>query len=153
MSTCIRCTLFKLFFADAPTEWGNISIPNGDPHSEFVLCIYPSKVHTCSSEPGEQFGVRCLAQGHLSRGIEGGESVVHSPRPRQFLPDRDSNSQPFDYESDSITIRPQLPQEIHIVEHFETLNTVNLAKASVPRKLCVLSQSIWVPLRNIAFLQ
>ena len=59
----------------------------------------PSKVHTHSSEhthrehpeqwaaiyaaaPGEQLGVRCLAQGHLSRGIEGGESAVHSlPRP------------------------------------------------------------------------
>ncbi len=46
---------------------------------EFVLCIYPSKVHTHSSEhthpeqradiyaaaPGEQLVVRCLAQGHL----------------------------------------------------------------------------------------
>ena len=57
----------------------------------------PSKVHTHSSEhthtvnthpeqwaaiyaaaPGEQLGVRCLAQGHLSRGIEGGESTVHA---------------------------------------------------------------------------
>ncbi len=29
--------------------------------------------------PGEQLGVRCLAQGsHLSRGIEGEESTVHS---------------------------------------------------------------------------
>ncbi len=60
----------------------------------------PSKVHTHSSEhthtvnthpeqwaaiyaavPGEQLGVRCLAQGHLSRGIEGGESAVHSLPP------------------------------------------------------------------------
>ncbi len=32
--------------------------------------------------PGEQIGVRCLAQGsHLSRGIEGGESAVHSLPP------------------------------------------------------------------------
>ncbi len=60
------------------------------------LCslINPSKVHTHSSEhtpgavgshyaaaPGEQLGVRCLAQGHLSRGIEGGESAVHSLPP------------------------------------------------------------------------
>ncbi len=55
----------------------------------------PSKVHTHSSEhthtvnthpeqwaanaaaPGEQLGVRCLAQGHLSRGIEGEESALH----------------------------------------------------------------------------
>ncbi len=32
--------------------------------------------------PGEQLGVRCLAQGHLSRGIEGG----YSPH-QQSLPD------------------------------------------------------------------
>ncbi len=57
----------------------------------------PSKVRTHSSEqthtvnthpeqwaaiyvaaPGEHLGVRCLAQGHLSRGIEGGESAGHS---------------------------------------------------------------------------
>ncbi len=57
----------------------------------------PSKVHTHSSEhthtvnthpeqwaaiyaaaPGEQLGLRCLAQGQPGRGIEGGESAVHS---------------------------------------------------------------------------
>ncbi len=69
--------------------------------------INPSKVHTHSSEhththtvntqpeqwaaiytavPREQLGVRCLAQGHLSRGIEGGESIVHSLPPQQYLP-------------------------------------------------------------------
>ncbi len=55
----------------------------------------PSKVHTHRSEhthpeqwaaiyaaaPGEQLGVRCLAQGHLSRGIEGGESAGYSLPP------------------------------------------------------------------------
>ncbi len=34
-----------------------------------------------AAAPGEQLGVRCLAQGHLSRGIEGGESTVHSLPP------------------------------------------------------------------------
>ncbi len=110
----------------------------------------------------KQLGVRCLAQGHLSRGntftfsrcfypkrltvhsgytffqyvsslgiepttfcatttmffhwatgthIEGGERAlyIHSPH-RQSLPARDLNLQPFDYESDSLTIRPQLLQ-------------------------------------------
>ncbi len=33
---------------------------------------------------------------------------IHSPH-LQFLPDRDSNSQPFDYESHSLTIRSRLP--------------------------------------------
>ncbi len=65
-----------------------------------ALQINPSKVHTHSSElthtvnthpeqwaaiyaaaPGEQLGVRCLAQGHLSRGIEGGESFGYSLPP------------------------------------------------------------------------
>ncbi len=31
--------------------------------------------------PGKQLGVRCLAQGQLSRGIEGEESAVHSLPP------------------------------------------------------------------------
>ncbi len=31
--------------------------------------------------PGEQLGIRCLAQGHLSRGIEGGESAGYSLPP------------------------------------------------------------------------
>ncbi len=87
----------------------------------------PHTVHTHSSEhthtvnthpeqwaaiyaaaPGEQLGVWCLAQGHLSRGIEGGESAGYSLPHLQFLPARDSNLQPFDYESDFLTIRPRL---------------------------------------------
>ncbi len=31
-----------------------------------------------AAAPGKQLGVPCLAQGHLSRSIEGGESAVHS---------------------------------------------------------------------------
>ncbi len=102
----------------------------GDPYSELVLCIYPSKVHTHSSAhthtvnthpeqwaaiyavaPREQLGVRCLAQEHLSRG---GESPESSQKEEKALvirsPHLDSNSQSLDYESDSLTIRPRLPQ-------------------------------------------
>ncbi len=69
-------------------------------HPEQWAAIY-------AAEPREQLGVRCLAQGHLSCGIEGGESAVHSLPPHlQFLPARDSNSQPLGYKSDSLTIRP-----------------------------------------------
>ncbi len=57
-----------------------------------------------AAAPGEQLGVWCLAQGHLSRGIEGEESAVYSLPHLQFLPARDSNSQPFDYESDSLPL-------------------------------------------------
>ncbi len=83
----------------------------GDPYSELVLCIYPSKVHTHSSEhthtvnthpeqwaaiyaaaPGEQLGVRCLAQG-----IEGGESAVHSLPPPTIPADQRLELATFGY--------------------------------------------------------
>ncbi len=38
--------------------------------------------------------------------------------PLQFLPARDSNSQPLDLESDSLTIRPWLPPHAHLHTHF-----------------------------------
>ncbi len=45
-------------------------------HTEQWAAIY-------AAVPGEQLGVRCLAQEHLSRGIEGGERAlyIHSPPP------------------------------------------------------------------------
>ncbi len=67
---------------------------------------------------GEQLGVWCLAQGHPSRGIEGGESVVYMHSPNlQFLPVWDLNLQPFDYESDSLTIRPRLVPTCDYTSH------------------------------------
>ncbi len=63
-------------------------------HPEQRAAIY-------AAAPGEQLGVRCLAQGsHLSRGIEGGKSAGHS------LP------RPLGYKSDSLSIRPRLPKKI-----------------------------------------
>ncbi len=41
---------------------------------------------------------------------------IHSPH-LQFLPDRDLNSQPLDYESGSLTIRPQLLMRVHDSTH------------------------------------
>ncbi len=93
---------------------------HGNPDSEFVLCIYPSKVHTHSSEhthththrehtpgavwsPGSSWGFGALLKG--TSVVYGGESAVHSYnscRP-------ETRSQPLDYESDSLTIRPRLP--------------------------------------------
>ncbi len=83
----------------------------------------PSKAHTHTMNthpeqwaviyavaPGEQLWVRWFSQGHLSRGIEGGVSAGYSLPHLQFLPVRDSNSQPLDYESDSLTISSRLPQ-------------------------------------------
>ncbi len=42
---------------------------------------HPEQWAASAAVPGEQLGVRCLAQGHLSRGIEGGESAGHSHPP------------------------------------------------------------------------
>ncbi len=89
---------------------------------------YPKCTHTHTSEythtvnthleqwaaihavaPREQLGVQCLAQGHLVVVLKVERALyIHSPH-LQFLLSRDSNSQPLDYESDSLTIRPQLP--------------------------------------------
>ncbi len=63
--------------------------------------------------PGEHLGVRCLAQGHLSRGIEGGrECCTFTPPTYNPCRTLDSNLQPLGYESDSLTIRPQLPHKV-----------------------------------------
>ncbi len=48
---------------------------------------HPEQWAAIAPAAGEQLGVRCLAQGHLSPGIEGGKSAVHSQSPLQSLPD------------------------------------------------------------------
>ncbi len=72
-------------------------------HTAVNTHTYPEQWRAIyAAAPGEQLG-------HLSRGIEGVESAGYSLPHLQFLPARDSNSQPFDYESDSLTIRPRIP--------------------------------------------
>ncbi len=89
----------------------------------------PSKVHTHSSEHTHTHGTHSWSSGKPFMLWRPGSSwefsallkstsvmvlrveralYVHSPH-LQFLPARDSNSQPFDYESGSLTIRPRLP--------------------------------------------
>ncbi len=80
-----------------------------------ALQFYPSKVHTHSGEhtpwthTRSSWGFGALLKGtsvvvlRVERAL-----YIHSPH-LQFLPARDSNSQPFNYESDSLTIRPWLP--------------------------------------------
>ncbi len=59
--------------------------------------------------PGEQLGVQCLAQGHLVMVLKVERVLyIHFPH-RQSLLDRDSNSQPFDYESDSLPLGHNFP--------------------------------------------
>ncbi len=65
-------------------------------HPEQWAAIY-------AAAPGEQLGVRCLAQGsHLSRGIEGGESTVHSLPPPTIPACTETRTRDLlGYESDS----------------------------------------------------
>ncbi len=64
--------------------------------------------HLCYGTPGA-VGDRCLAQGHLVVVLKVERALyIHSTH-RQYLPDRDSNSQPFDYESNSLQLGHDFP--------------------------------------------
>ncbi len=59
--------------------------------------------------PGSSWGFGALLKGTSVVVLKEERALdIHSPH-LQFLPARDSNSQPLDYKSDSLTIRPQLP--------------------------------------------
>ncbi len=83
---------------------------------KLVICAlhltHPKCTHTAVNTHLEQLRVRCLAQGHLSRVIEGEERAVHSLPPPTIPPGPRLKPapQPLGYESDSLTIRPRLPQ-------------------------------------------
>ncbi len=88
----------------------------GDPFSEFVLCIYPPKVHTHSSEhtharSSGQPVLRCLAQGNLSRGFKGGESAGLSLPPPTIPAGPRLELATFRLWVQLSTIRPRLPVE------------------------------------------
>ncbi len=105
-------------------KWSDIR-PSMVTHTRNLCSAFnPSKVnthtlwtHTRSS--GQPFMLRRLGSSWGFGALLKGTSVmvlkvervldIHSPH-LQFLPARDSNSQPFDYESDSLTIRPRLPK-------------------------------------------
>ncbi len=71
--------------------------------------------HYYVAAPGEQLGVQCLAQGHLVVVLKVERALyIHSPH-LQFLPARDLNSKPLDYESDSQPLGHDFPQLFQIV--------------------------------------
>ncbi len=75
-------------------------------HPEQWAAIY-------AAAPGEQLGVRCLAQGHLSCGIEGGESAVHSLPPTYNSCRPETRTHNLSITSPTLTIRPRLPHIDH----------------------------------------
>ncbi len=114
-------------------KWSDIR-PSMVTHTRNLCSVFnPSKEHTQQwthtrssgqpfmlQRPLEQLGVRCLVQEHLSRGIDGGESTGYSlPPTDKLLPFWNSYPQPFDYESDSLNIRPQLPPEEAYLRNIE----------------------------------
>ncbi len=71
-------------------------------HPEQWAAIY-------ASAPGEQLGVRCLAQGHLVVVLKMERELYNHSLHQQSLPARDSNLQPLDYESDSLPLGHDFP--------------------------------------------
>ncbi len=82
-------------------------------HPEQWAAIY-------AAAPGEQLGVRCKGTSVVVLRV-GRVLYIHSSH-LQFLPARDSNSQPFDYESDSLTIRPRLPNGYRVFINFISIS-------------------------------
>ncbi len=67
--------------------WNLCSAFNPSKCTHTVVNIHQEQWAANAAAPGEQLGVRCLAQGsHLSRGIEGGESAGYS-LPPPTIPD------------------------------------------------------------------
>ncbi len=57
-------------------EIGALHLTHPSAHTQHgVVNMHPEQWAAIAPAPGEQLGVQCLAQGHLSRGIEGGEST------------------------------------------------------------------------------
>ncbi len=68
--------------------WNLCSAFNPSKCTLTAVNTHPEQWEASVAAPGEQLGVRCLAQGsHLSRGIEAGESAGYSLPHRQSLPD------------------------------------------------------------------
>ncbi len=82
-------------------------------HCFIFTIIVTMECQVTKRQSGEQLWVQCLAQGHLSRGIKGGESAVHSlpPTYNSCRPETQTHK-PFNYASNSLTIRPRLPQKL-----------------------------------------
>ncbi len=75
-------------------NWSSAFNPSKCTHT--AVNTHPEQWAAIAPAPGEQLGVRCLAQGHLSHGIEGGESAVHSTIPTSIPAGPETRTQPLD---------------------------------------------------------
>ncbi len=125
MYTIFNFTCFSACNFKVKEKWKWHTAKYGDPYSEYVRYIYPTKcthtqqwthtwTHTQSSgqpfmlrHPGSNWG---LVQGHIVVVLMVERALyIHSPH-LQSLPDRDSNSQPFHYESNSLPLGHNFPR-------------------------------------------
>ncbi len=103
--------------------------------------------------PGSRWGFGALLKGTSVVVLKVERALyIHSPH-LQFLPARDSNSQPLDYESDSLTIRPRLPHDVlnDVLTTFLDLDRIRiLAVYGRVRELseCIKNILICVPKMN-----
>ncbi len=107
LSSC-KCCIFLQFYLHFTTDYTCMIVyvtNNKEPEPDLTH----ARTHTHTEQwaaiyavaPREQLGVRCLAQGYLIVLLRVERALyIHSPH-LQYLPARDSNSQPLDYESDS----------------------------------------------------
>ncbi len=130
---------YYIHISEVKVKWHTAKY--GDPCSELVLCIYPiQSAHTQQWTHTHREHTPGAVGSHLCCGARGavGGSVSCSRAPQSwywgwrerwtFTPPTynscrtwDSNSQPLDYKSDSLTIRPRLP-----TLHYITLHTNNI---------------------------
>ncbi len=145
-------------------KWKWHTTKYGDPYLEFVLCMYPSKVHTHSSEHTHIVNTHTWSSGQpvmlqrmgssrdsvpcsraLRHGIEGGESAVHSLPPPTIPAGPRLEHATFDYESDSLTIRPRLPYLRWTQQHYKRVNrgSVRCNKTEMMLVRLTTSRSNW----------
>ncbi len=81
-------------------------------HTQQWTHTHPEEWAANAAAPGEQLGVRCLAQGsHLKSWYWGWrECWSFTPPTANSCRTWDSNTRPLGYKSDSLSIRPRLPQ-------------------------------------------
>ncbi len=120
----IKVRFLHFFHGFSEAKWHTTKY--GDPYSEFVLCIWPiQSVHTQQwththreHTPGAAiYAVAVGGSVPCSRAPQSWywgwrECCTFPPPTYNPCRTRDSNSQPFDYESDSLTIRPRLPHRL-----------------------------------------
>ncbi len=106
-----------IFFYTHHSEQFTVNTHTINTHPEQWAAIYAAV---------EQLEVQCLAQGHLGRGVEGGESAVHSPPPTIPAGPRLKLATFVLRVQLSIIIRPRLPLLFNNNELTSLLNTCNI---------------------------